>query len=214
MAPNLLSAMNSLLGRLGYAPVDRSWQTSTYPPTLLGLASDDDGAQRPAVADDADPEPEGTSAEHQDGAAFDALDAEIMARAQRAVGSPVRPRRHTGTCAIVAYTVTPPRAALAWRVDWDLGKVVSEAPVEFQDLDVDWVFAGEIKAWGSVLRGDESLPVLLRAGLLRCVGRELLSAEGDGPAPADEGRARGQIERRTAAVMDLLLLGSHRVEPS
>jgi Sulfotransferase family len=215
MPSNLLSAMNSLLGRLGYAPVDRGWQTSTYPPTLLRLAADDDGAQQPAVADDADPEPEGTLAEHHDGAAFDALDAEIMDRAQRAVGTPVRPRRHSGTCAIVAYTVTPPRAALAWRVDWDLGKVVSEAPVEFQDLDVDWVFAGEIKAWGSVLRGDESLPALLRAGLLRCVGRELLSAEGDGLAPPDEVRAQsGEIERRTAAVMDLLLLGSHRVDPS
>jgi Sulfotransferase family len=208
-----LNVMNNLLGSLGYALVDRRWQTSTYPPTSLGLAAGDESAPQPAVADDAGPEPEGTSAEHRDGAAFEALDAEIMNRALRAVGSPLRPRRHAGTCAIVAYTVTAPRAALAWRVDWDLGKVVSEAPVEFRELDVDWAFAGEIKAWGSALRGDESLSVLLRAGLLRCVGRELLGAEGDGPAPADEAGARGQIERRMAAVTDLLQLGSRRLEP-
>jgi hypothetical protein len=214
MTPNQLSAMNNLLEKLGYTPVDRRWQTSTYPPTLLELAAGDESAPEPAVADDAGLEPWGTSAEHRDGAAFEALNAEIMDRAQRAVGSPLRPGRYAGTCAIVAYTVTAPRAALAWRVDWDLGKVVSEAPVEFQELDVDWVFAGEIKAWGSVLRGDESLSVLLRSGLLRCVGRELLGAEGDGPAPADDAGARGQQERRMAAVTDLLQLGSRRLEPS
>lgn len=207
-----LSLMNNLLGGLGYAPVDRRWQTSTYPPTLLGLPAGAESAPQPGFADDVGPEPEGTSAEHRDGAAFEALDAEIMDRAQRAVGSPLRRRHHAGTCAIVAYTVTPPRAALAWRVDWDLGKVTAEAPVEFRELDVDWAFAGEIKAWGSVLRCDESLSVLLRAGLLRCVGRELLGAEGDGPALADDAGARGQIERRMAAVTDLLQLGSRRLE--
>jgi hypothetical protein len=211
--PNHLSAMNNLLERLGYALVDRRWQTSTYPPTLLGLADGDESAPEPAVAHDFGLEPEGTSAEHRDGAAFEALDAEIMGRAQRAVGTPLRPGRHAGTCAIVAYTVTAPRAALAWRVDWDLGKVVSGAPVEFQELDVDWVFAGETKAWGSVLRGDESLSVLLHCGLLRCVGRELLGAEGGGSAPADSAGAPGLIERRMAAVTDLLQLGSRRFEP-
>jgi len=213
ITPNQLNVMNGLLGMLGYVPVDRKWQTSTYPPTLLGVAPGDESAQQPAAADDAGLEAEGTAAEHRDGAAFEALNAEIMDRAQHALGSLQRTGRHAGTCAIVAYTVTAPRAALAWRVDWDLGKVVSEAPVDFAELDVDWVFAGEIKAWGSVLRGDESLSVLLRGGLLRCVGRELLSPEGDGPAPVDDAAARGQIERRMAAVTDLLQLGARRLEP-
>jgi hypothetical protein len=213
ITPNQLNVINGLLGMLGYVPVDRKWQMSTYPPTLLGLAPGDESARLPAAADDAGLEAGGTAAEHRDGAAFEALNAEIMDRAQHALGSLQRTGRHSGTCAIVAYTVTAPRAALAWRVDWDLGKVVSEAPVDFGELDVDWVFAGEIKAWGSVLRGDESLSVLLRGGLLRCVGRELLSPEGDGPAPVDDAAARGQIERRMAAVTDLLQLGSRRLEP-
>jgi hypothetical protein len=149
-------------------------------------------------------EPEDDFAGHPDGPAFSVLDEEITGRAQRSVDSALPGGDHSGTCAIVAYSVAPPRAALAWRVDWDLGKVVSGAPVELEELDVDWLLTGEVKAWRSVLRGEENIAALVRVGQLRCIGREMLPQDGEGLSATGEPRGGGRMDRRIRAATELL----------
>jgi hypothetical protein len=205
LSRGLLAAMNRALTSLGYTPVDRRWLLSAYPPALLALAEADGFVPPPVPPPDAGGgEPDNDFAGHPDGPAFAVLDEEITGRAQRSAGGALHGGGHSGTCAIVAYSVAPPRAALAWRVDWDLGKVVSGAPVEFEELDVDWLFAGEVKAWGSVLRGEESIAALLRVGQLRYICREMLEQDGEGPAAGGEPGEEGRMGRRIVAATELL----------
>lgn len=204
LSPGQLAAMNRVLTSLGYTPVDRRWQLSAYPPALLAVAEADGSVPLPDPPPGEDGgEPEDDFAGHPDGPGFSALDQEITSRAQRSVDSAVSGGGRSGTCAIVAYSVAPPRAALAWRVDWDLGKVVSGAPVEFGELDVDWLLTGEVKAWQSVLRGEENIAALVRVGHLRYIGREMLPQDEGGPA-ADEPADEGRMGRRIVATTELL----------
>jgi hypothetical protein len=205
LSPGQVAALNRALTSLGYTPVDRRWQLSAYPPALLALAEADGSVPLSAPPpDEGGGEPEDDFAGHPDGPAFSVLDEEITGRAQRSVDSALPGGDHSGTCAIVAYSVAPPRAALAWRVDWDLGKVVSGAPVELEELDVDWLLTGEVKAWRSVLRGEENIAALVRVGQLRCIGREMLPQDGEGLSATGEPRGGGRMDRRIRAATELL----------
>ena len=82
LAPNQLDLMNAALAKLGYTQVDENWIRSTYPPTLLALPQRDaapDGELGPPTAG------EDVADDHPSAAAFEALDAEIMSRARRAL---------------------------------------------------------------------------------------------------------------------------------
>jgi sulfotransferase family protein len=206
LSPAQVAALNRALTSLGYTPVDRQWQLSAYPPALLALAEADGSVPLSVPPPDEGGESEDGFAGHPDGSSFSALDEEITGRAQRSVDSAPLSDGHSGTCAIVAYSVAPPRAALGWRVDWDLGTVASGAPVNFEELDVDWLLTGEVKTWRSVLRGEENIATLMRVGRLRYIGREMLRQDGEGSAAAGEPGGEWRRAQRIRAATDLLRL--------
>jgi protein-tyrosine sulfotransferase len=194
--PPQLQVMNQALERLGYTKVDLDWQMSTTPPTLLRLPTEDATAAPESGEEEAWDEP------HPAERLFTEVDAALSGSAAayfegRAADGPGR-----SSFAIVAYSLTEPRVAQAWRFDLDSGKVSTDVPTEFAALAVDWLMTGPVNVWRSLIEDDQNVAACLRSGSLRCIGRDQLE-------PANGGPERGLMDRRIRAVTELLRIG-HR----
>jgi hypothetical protein len=211
LPPGMRDAMNSLLGRLGYTQVSQEWQMSTVPPPLLPPAPAADSPAAASPASGGDPArcgpPGGAtdlSADEPGLDSFRKVDDDLKRRFARYAGDLPDSGTDWKTMALVAYSLALPRTAAAWRVDRIAGTIDSDVDdVDFESLDVDWAFTGEIEAWRMVLDGLESLASVLRQGFIRCVGRDL--------APAAEGEQAAKppaVIDRLRAVMYLFGLDS------
>jgi hypothetical protein len=160
ISPPYMQLMNGILERLDYTKVDGAWRMSLYPPSLLSIP---DGSQ--AVSDL--PEPAGA---HPDEKLFLDLEKELETR-----GSfPGEGADGAGEAfALLAYSSAKPRVAHAWRFDLSRGTMESDDRVTFDELDVEWVFAAEVRAWPSILAGNVNLAAALRDGSVRCIAEEL-----------------------------------------
>ena len=194
IAPDQRSAMNEVLTRLGYTAVDRSWEMSTIPPVLLVARP-----CQPPVADvPADDGAHGSETRDPCGACIDPVDEtdedvrllsfnEVDCEFKRRIGQNVKilPGALTAwnSMAIVAYSLRRPRMAVAWRVDRVSGEVDSDIDdVDFQSLDVECAFTGEIDTWRSVLTGTENLANAVRECSIRHITRH---TDADNSTPVD-----------------------------
>jgi hypothetical protein len=210
--PGTRDAMNALLGRLGYTEVNQAWQMSTVPPPLLLPAP---SSQSPAPADPADDsEPAGcgssdVTAEAPGDESFRVIDEEIKGRFARFAAELPDSLSEWKSMAVVAYSLAPPRTAVAWRIDRIAGVIDSDLDdVDFESLDVDWVFTGELEVWRMVLDGMESLASALCRGFIRCVISDVTAADSGGKAEKVP-----PLSYRLRAVMYLLGLDAGFEEP-
>jgi hypothetical protein len=197
--PNQATGLNQVLETLGYAQVNRAWQMSACPPPLLA---------RPTVAappQDAVPAQDLVLADdHPLVVRSVALDCELTDRVTRNLKKLSATLQRWDAVGIVAYSVAP-RAAQAWRIDLSARELQSDQEVDFQALDVDWLFAGEIETWMSLLRDDGNIASALRNGHVRYIGKEMA----DGAPPPESTRDE---DLRVRMITHLLELGSQGLD--
>jgi Sulfotransferase family len=185
IAPDQRSAMNQVLTQLGYTAVDRVWEMSTVPPVLLAPRP-----RQPSAADaSADEEPHCSGTSDAGGACghpdenpdeearmlgFHELDCELKCRIGQNLKTLPEALARWNTMAIIAYSLKQSRIAVAWRFDRERGEADSDIDdVDFQSLDVEWAFTGEIDSWRLVLAGTENLASSVVRGSVRLLTRDL-----------------------------------------
>jgi len=185
IAPGQRSTMNQVLTQLGYTAVDREWEMSTVPPVLLAPSP----RQPSAAGASADDEPGGSNTSDPGGAyghpaensdvetrilGFHELDCELKRRIGQNLKTLPEALARWNAMAIVAYSLEQSRIAAAWRFDRESGEADSDVDeVDFQSLDVEWVFTGEIDVWRLVLAGRENLASAVLRGSVRHLARDL-----------------------------------------
>ena len=206
IAPGQRNAMNQVLTQLGYTVVDHAWEMSTVPPTLLAVRP----RQVPATDAPADDDADGSETRDPGGAyshpvedpdeearllSFHEIDSELKRRIGQNVKILPDALARWNSMAIVAYSLKQSRIAVAWRVDRESSEVDSDIDdVDFQSLDTEWAFTGEIDTWRSVLAGTENLASAVRQGFIRH-----LSRDPDAGNPSPMGMAQAEI--RTLPVL-------------
>lgn len=182
--PDQRSAMNKVLTQLGYTAVDRAWEMSTVPPVLLVSRSGQPSAAD-APADVEDPDEEARLL------GFHEMDCELTRRIGQNVKILPDALARWDSMAIVAYSLKQSRIAVAWRIDRESGEVDSDIDdLDFQSLDAEWVFTGEIDTWRSVLAGTENLASTVLRGAIRYLTREL---DADNPSPIGMAQATVRV---------------------
>jgi hypothetical protein len=202
MPRGLLTMMNQLLDRLGYAAVDDGWRHSVPPPALFpgrAPAAVPPAAEPAAVPPAAGPAPD----------LLDQVAERISAQVGRRLSVPLPPAARgavgpTRRIGVAVYGPGPCPVTRYWRLDLDRGRPTAERFVPVTSSPrVDWLVTGEARSWLSVLSGEKNVATSLRHRDLRCVDF--------GPAdPAGLAASSRRSRSYPAIINHLLDLGESR----